>query len=105
MSSAIYLGVKGSVVALDRATGQQLWITKLKRSDFVNVVLDQGLIVATASGEVFALDPETGAIRWHNNLPGLGYGLVTVATPGANSIAPFRSKQEHDEAAAAAATT
>ena len=39
-SKIIYLGVKGSVMALDSTTGQQVWLTQLKGTEFVNVVLD-----------------------------------------------------------------
>ena len=38
-SDLVFIGIKGSVVALDRATGQQVWATHLKGSDFVNVVV------------------------------------------------------------------
>jgi outer membrane protein assembly factor BamB len=44
---SIFLGVHGEVVALDRATGQELWSTKLGGSDFVNLLLDQDRIIAT----------------------------------------------------------
>jgi outer membrane protein assembly factor BamB len=37
---AIYIGIRGTVVALDRASGAEIWRADLKGSDFVNVVLD-----------------------------------------------------------------
>jgi len=79
----LYLGVKGSVVALDADTGRQLWATHLKGSDFVHVVLEGDNLYATTRGEVFCLDPGTGDGRWHNPLKGFGYGLVSVACAGA----------------------
>ena len=36
----IFIGIKGSVIAIEAATGRQCWSTHLKGSDFVNVVLD-----------------------------------------------------------------
>src|ERR1035438_9098367 len=46
-SPLIFIGIKGSVVALNRATGQQVWATHLKGSDFVNVVLLDGAVLAS----------------------------------------------------------
>ena len=85
-SDLVFVGIKGSVVALDRATGQQVWAAALKRYDFVNVVLQNGTILAACHGEIFCLDPLTGKRRWHNPLKGFGTGLATITTdPDANS--------------------
>lgn len=54
--SAILIGIKGSVIALDRTTGQQLWLTQLKGGDFVNVLVDGDRVIATMRGEAFCLD-------------------------------------------------
>jgi outer membrane protein assembly factor BamB len=98
----VFIGIKGTVLALDRATGQEVWRTPLK-GDFVNVVLVDGDLYATASGELFCLDPATGHIRWQNGLKGLGRGLITIATAGNQQVLVRREKQQLDEAAAAAA--
>lgn len=79
-SKIVYLGIKGSVIALDAATGRQIWATHLKGSDFVHVVLDGDHLYAATYGEVFCLDPKTGDGRWHNPLKGFGLGLVSIAT-------------------------
>lgn len=103
-TNVIYIGVKGSVLALDRATGTELWRTKLK-GDFVNVVLDQGQLYATTQGEIFRLDPASGRIVWNNALKGLGLGLVTIATAGSSQTIPMQEKTNQDAAASAASTT
>jgi outer membrane protein assembly factor BamB len=100
----VFIGIKGTVIALDRATGEEVWRTALK-GDFVNVVLQDGDLYATASGELFCLDPASGGIRWHNGLKGLGRGLVTIATSGNQQALVMREKQQQDEAAAAAASS
>ena len=64
----VFIGIKGSVVALNRATGQQVWATHLRGADFVNVVLQDGAVLASCHGEVFSLDPLTGIGMWHNPL-------------------------------------
>ena len=102
-SDLVFVGIKGSVVALNRATGQQVWATHLKGSDFVNAVLQDGMILATCCGEIFCLDPLTGNARWHNPLKGFGTGLATIASDNATVLAAKRRADE--QAAAAAATT
>ncbi len=79
-SSAVFLGVHGEVIALDRTTGQEVWHVKLTGGDFVNLLLDQDRVIATTKGEVYCVDAATGQLLWHNNLPGLGWGLITIAT-------------------------
>jgi outer membrane protein assembly factor BamB len=102
--NVIFIGIKGTVAALDRATGEGVWLTELKGSDFVNLVLDGDNLYATTKGEVFCLDPTTGAIRWHNPLKGLGWGLVTIATPSGGQVTSMAEKRRRDQAAAAAAS-
>jgi len=101
-SSAVFLGVHGDVVALDRATGQELWHRELPGSDFVNLVLDQDRIIATTRGKAFCLDVATGNILWRNDLPGMGLGLVSIATAsGSTPPGPSSEKRRRDQAAAA----
>jgi|ERR1035441_2301167 outer membrane protein assembly factor BamB len=90
----IFIGIKGSVVALNRATGQQVWATRLKGSYFVNVVLQDGAVLASCCGEIFCLDP----------LKGFGTGLATIATEhnlGDGNAPVLAEKRRRDEAAAA----
>ncbi len=96
----VFVGIKGCALALDRATGREIWRTELKGSDFVNMVLDGGELFATTRGEVFCLDPATGRIRWNNPLKGMGWGLVTIATPQASSVAAMAEYRRQQEAAA-----
>jgi outer membrane protein assembly factor BamB len=106
-SDLVFLGIKGNVVALDRATGAEVWRVLLKGDDFVNVVLSEGELYATARGEIYALDQSTGHIRWSNPLKGLGWGMVTIAvTGGSGSQAPaVMTKRRREQAAAAAAAS
>jgi outer membrane protein assembly factor BamB len=106
-SELLFVGIKGSVVALNRSTGQQVWTTHLKGSDFVNVMVDNGRIVASCHGEVFCLDPVTGNGLWHNPLKGFGIGVATIATENtalnANALAIAEKRRRDEEASAAAA--
>jgi outer membrane protein assembly factor BamB len=101
--SAVFLGVHGEVIALDRTTGQELWSTKLAGGDFVNLLVDRDRIIATTKGKAFCLDAATGQLLWQNDLPGLGFGLISIATAsGSTPIGPSSEKRRQDEAAASA---
>jgi outer membrane protein assembly factor BamB len=105
-SDLVFIGIKGSVIALDRATGQQVWATHLKGSDFVNVVLQNGAILASCYGEIFCLDPLKGDALWHNPLKGFGTGLATIATEhdtGSGNAPLLAEKHRRDEQMAASA--
>ena len=102
-SELVFVGIGRSVVALNRATGEQVWATRLKGYDFVNVLLDGGRIFATCCGEIFCLDPLTGDVLWHNRLKGFGTGLATIATEaggGSGLAVALAEKQRRDQAAA-----
>ncbi len=102
----VFVGIKGCVVALDRATGSEVWLTELTGNQFVNVMLGNGEVYAATKGEIFCLDESTGQIRWRNPLKGLGWGLVSIACPGAqgnNVMAMFEKRRRDEEQAAAAA--
>jgi outer membrane protein assembly factor BamB len=106
-SELIFVGIKGSVVALNRTTGQQVWATHLKGSGFVNVLVQKEMILAACYGEIFCLEPLTGNALWHNPLRGFGLGLATIATEdnSRSGAATVAEQNRRDEAAAAAAAT
>ena len=107
-SDLVFIGIKGSVVALNHFTGQQAWATRLKGSDFVNVVLDDEVVLASCCGEIFCLNALTGKGLWHNPLKGFGTGLATIATdhdPGTGNALVLAEKHRRDAAASAAAAS
>lgn len=84
----VFLGIGSHAVALDAATGVELWRQKLKSSGIATIGFDgDGNVLAGAGGEVWSLDPSTGAVRWHNKLPRLGHGVVTFASSPTGAIA------------------
>jgi len=103
-SNLVFVGIKGTVLAVDRDTGETRWTTNLKGSEFVNVSVDGGDLFAASRGRLYRLDPTTGEIRWCNELPGLGYGLVSIAGVSQSGIAAAE-KSRRDAQAAAAATS
>lgn len=102
----VIIGIKGTVLALDRGAGVEVWRTDLKGTDFVNVSIDGDHILATTRGEIFCLDRTSGRILWQNPLTGLGRGLITIATEGPSSNAAVlaqKRRQDEQQAASAAA--
>lgn len=107
----VFIGIKGSVIALNRATGEQVWATRLKGANFVNIVLDGKTILASCYGEIFCLDALNGDALWHNPLKGFGLGLATIATalnpvsgnPAAVVAKRYLDQQSEDSSASAAA--
>jgi outer membrane protein assembly factor BamB len=96
----IFVGLRGTVVALERETGATRWQTSLRGADFVNVALQNGDLFAACKGRLYRLDPATGDIHWCNELAGLGYGIVSIAS--AAQAPPAAEKKRRDAAAAAA---
>ena len=104
-SDLVFIGIRGSVVALDRASGRQEWATHLKGWDFVNVVLQDNTLLACCNGEMFCLDPLNGNSLWHNKLKGFGTGLATIATesnPSGNGPVLAQKRRGDQQVAAAA---
>lgn len=87
LSGLVYIGIKTSVLALDRKTGEVRWTVKLpvkyggsSVSGLANVYCDGDALFASAAGEMFCLDPKTGGIIWQNQLKKMGTGFVSIAT-------------------------
>jgi len=97
----LYIGIKGTVVALDRSTGHELWRRPLKGGDLVNVVLDGDELYAATKGELFRLDPRSGAVIWNNTMPGFGWGMMTIGSAGLQQAVALAEKKRRDDEAAA----
>ena len=76
----LYIGIKGHVLCLDKATGNVQWEQKLRSGDLTNVIQDGNHIFAYVSGHLFCLDAATGNIKWKNELSGMGYGACIFAS-------------------------
>ena len=78
-SQVVVIGVGSHAVAINTATGDEIWRTKLKSAHYVTVYQEGQRVLAGAGGEIFCLDLRTGELLWHNKLKGLGLGLVAFA--------------------------
>jgi outer membrane protein assembly factor BamB len=101
MRDTIFVGIGGYAVAVDRATGSEVWRTKLRGSDFVNVAVEGRDVFASTRGRLYCVDAATGTIKWENELKGLGLGLVGIAGAGAVTAAEARRREQAAQSAAA----
>lgn len=100
---SLIVGVGSHAVAIDPASGTELWRTKLKSSSFITVHTLGDRVFCGAGGELFCLDAASGGILWRNRLKGLGMGLVSFTSSGATvSAAALRAQQAAAAGAAAA---
>ena len=100
-SDIVYVGVKGSVAAIDKKTGANVWQTEIKSrafaaNRFVTLLVEAGFVYAHTYGELFCLNALTGEILWRNKLEGLSYDIASLATEGSSSpsIAALVCQQE-----------
>lgn len=78
----LYLGIRGSVLAVNKKTGDIVWNTKLRGHDYVMLVVEGDVIFAYSGGYLFCVDKQSGHIHWENGLKGMGFGMGTIAIQG-----------------------
>lgn len=76
----IFVGIRNAVVALDDRSGAEVWRAELQTYDHVTLLWDGEALLAANGGEVWRLDPVSGAVVWHNELKSMGRGLVSLAS-------------------------
>ena len=86
--SMIFVGGRGSVFALDKATGKQIWEQSLNNSffkmgsDIVSLLETDSLLYAFTYGKLFCLSKTDGEIRWKSEIPHLKHHVGLLATEG-----------------------
>ena len=105
----IFIGIRGSVLALDKLSGRRVWETKLKGSSFVTLLVEDNCVLAGAQGELFCLAANNGNILWQDGLKVYGFGLISIATANGSSdmaaIAAEHNRQQQASTSAAAGNT
>lgn len=99
MNTPLIIGSNGFVAAIDIDSGRELWRTRLggflsatSREDVAVLVNGQNVFAGSA-GHLFCISTETGAVLWHNQLPGMGNNDVSLALDGVSI--QYLSKIEH----------
>ncbi|MCP3865647.1 MULTISPECIES: PQQ-binding-like beta-propeller repeat protein [Marisediminitalea] len=99
----LFLGIRGHVVCLDKATGKKLWETKLKSTSGVtNLLFEDKHVFAYAGGHLFCVNAENGRIKWENKLDGYGYGACIIASENQNASLIADQLQAQQSSAATA---
>ena len=82
----VFLGLRGTVAALNKSDGQITWSTPVRTgglgASFVTVACDGDSVYAYANGWIHRLDALTGQILWSNGLEGFGYGFGSICLRG-----------------------
>jgi outer membrane protein assembly factor BamB len=97
----LFIGLGGHVVAIDAASGTELWRAKLKGKDVVTVRVTGKRVYGATKGELFCLDQTTGHVLWRNPLKGLGMGIVAFGQSGDEVVAAAKTAEQAAAAAAA----
>lgn len=104
----MYLATRRHVVALDAASGEEVWRTKLPHGDSIgamSLLVRGDRVFVGGCGHVHCLRAATGEVVWSNDLPKLGYQTVILAMRGAgDSVATVLASAAAAQAAAAAAS-
>ena len=81
MDQLIFVGFNSHVVALHRDSGELVWQWKSpKGTGYVTLLLDGDRLIVSVVGYTYCLDPATGNEVWYNELPGLGFGVASLAS-------------------------
>lgn len=78
----LFIAIRNSVVRIRKSDGTEVWRTKLPRSvgTLTTLAVEENGLYASAGGEVYRLNPDTGQLMWTSVLPNLGRGTVLIAT-------------------------
>jgi len=100
----VFIGLNGRVAALDGATGEIVWEWQApKGGGYVNLLVDDKLLIAAVMGYVYGLDPKSGDQLWFNEFKGYGVGVTSIATLGNSTSQLVVLQAAAADAAAAAA--
>jgi len=110
MNNLVYVGLRGRVAALDRATGKIVWRWEGPRNGYVTLLVEADLLVVSVNGYTYGLHPDTGTQLWAQDLPGFRTGVACLASLRSSSdlasvLLGAADTDDQAEAAAASTTT
>ena len=80
MTVCIWARAMASVVAMDAASGREVWRQTIGTSPIHAPAVANGtIVVASDAGDAKALDPATGAVRWTTHVSDAGIGTPVIA--------------------------
>ena len=96
----VFVGLNGSVSALSRLDGTEIWSWKAPRgAGYVSLLPREDMCVVGVGGYVYCIDPLTGQTLWENAMKGKGIGVVSLAAGDLASDATGAAKLAQDASA------
>ena len=71
------------MLRIRKSDGREVWRTKLQgrmSGSLITLAVEPDGVYASARGELYRLNLNTGEILWQNELPNLGRGPVLIAS-------------------------
>ena len=98
LDQLLFVGFNSRVAALNRDTGQTLWQWKCpKGMGYTTVLLDGDRLIVSVGGYTYCLDPLTGQQWWFNPLPGMGTGVLSLASARGTAPNPQAAAAQIEE--------
>jgi outer membrane protein assembly factor BamB len=93
----LFVGLNGTVTALSRVDGAEVWSWKAPRgAGFVSLLPQADMCVVGVGGYVYCIDPLTGQSLWENAMKGKGIGVVSLAAGELTSDSSGAAKLAQD---------
>jgi outer membrane protein assembly factor BamB len=95
----LFVGTHGHVRAIEKRTGAQVWDVDLPwtSNGLVTLLVEGHVIYAGCRGKLFAIDARNGTILWKDELSGLAYDNMTLATTRSSSGAVAQATTGEEE--------
>ena len=74
---------QGRIYALDRTRGQQIWKASTDPIGAPLALIDGVLVALTQRGDAIAVDPRSGAVRWHRRV---GVSRIAAVAAGSGGV-------------------
>ena len=101
----LYVGFNSRVIALDRASGSEVWNWKSPAgSGFPALLVEVPHVFVSVNGYTYCLDAASGEQLWDNPLKGYGMGTAVLAVEGRSSDGGGQAAAIAAQQAAAAAS-
>jgi len=88
----LYVTCGGTLVALVKSNGKEIWRSDIGSSGFATVEVDppSKMLFVSSNGKIYAFN-STGKMLWKNNLPGHGYRTATLVIPDTSAPSTVRT--------------
>lgn len=88
LADPVYISCGAFVAAIDPTTGSEYWRCKLPKNTYglISMLVVGDLLVAGSYGRIYGIDRWSGALRWTNELQGMGYYNILITSEAASAM-------------------